>query len=79
MFNPNPYFIPIPDLGARILNPKTSTKERDEKKLVVIPFFCGHKFHKIENSFIFDLLKKKILPSFQRIIELFTQKFVTKL
>jgi hypothetical protein len=41
--------------------------------------FCSHKFHKIENYFIFEMTKKKIWASFQRIIELFSQKFVTKL
>jgi hypothetical protein len=37
------------------------------------------KFHKTENYFTFEMLKKKIWASFQRIIGLFTQKFVTKL
>jgi hypothetical protein len=54
-------------------------KERGEKILVVIPFFCSHKFYKIENYFIFGMLKKKMWANFQRIIELFTQKIVTKL
>jgi hypothetical protein len=42
-------------------------------------FFCSHKFHKIENYFIFEMLKGKIWANFQRIIELFNQKVVTKL
>jgi hypothetical protein len=42
-------------------------------------FLCSHKFHKIENYFSFKELKKKIWANFQRIIELFTQKIVTKL
>jgi hypothetical protein len=50
----------------------------DEKKFCHT-FFCSHKFHKIENYFIFEMLKKIIWTSFQRIIELFTQKFVIKL
>jgi hypothetical protein len=33
----------------------------------------------IENYFIFEMLKKNVWANFQRIIELFTQKFVTKL
>ncbi len=41
--------------------------------------FCSHKFHIIENYFIFEMLKKKIWSNFQRIIELFTQKIVTEL
>jgi hypothetical protein len=36
-------------------------------------------FNKIENYFIFETLKKKIWANFQRIIELFAQKIVTKL
>jgi hypothetical protein len=49
--------------GSRIPDPKT----------VVTPVFSSHKFHKIENYFIFEM-KKKIWANFQRIIELFTQK-----
>jgi hypothetical protein len=36
-------------------------------------------FNKIENYFIFELLKKKIWANFQRILELLAQKIVTKL
>jgi hypothetical protein len=42
-------------------------------------FLCSHKFQKIVHYFSFEVLKKKILAKFQRIIELFTQKIVTKL
>ncbi len=69
--SPSPDFYP-----SRIPDPKTATKERGEKKFT---FFCSHKFYKIGNNFIFEMLKKKIWANFQRIIELFTQKFVTKL
>ncbi len=54
-------------------------QKRGMKKNCVIPFLCSHKFHKIENYFSFEVLKKKIWVIFQRIIELFTQKIVTKL
>jgi hypothetical protein len=37
----------IPDLGSRILDPKTATKERGEKKLVVIPFYVDTNFKKL--------------------------------
>jgi hypothetical protein len=53
-------------------------KEIGEKKFVVLPFFGVITFTKL-NYFIFEMLKKKIWANFQRIIELFTQKFVTKL
>jgi hypothetical protein len=70
---PDPDFYPsrIPDPGSRIPDPKTATKDRGEKNLLSYLFY-SHKFRKIENSFIFKMLKKKIWASFQRIIELFT-------
>ncbi len=50
------------------------------KKFVIIPYFvCSHKFHKIEYYFIFEILKTKIWANLQRIIEVFTQTFFTKL
>jgi hypothetical protein len=67
---PDPDFYPF-----RIPDPKTATKERGEKKLVVKPFFVATNFAKLKIIF-FLMLKKKIWASFQRIIELFTQKFV---
>jgi hypothetical protein len=51
---------------------------RGEKKFVFITL-CSYKFHKIANYFSFGVLKKKSWATFQRIIELFTQKIVTKL
>ncbi len=74
MFIPDSDFYP-----SRIPDPKTGTKERGERKICCHTFFCSHKFHKIVNYFIFEMLKKKIWANFQRIIELFTQKIVTKL
>jgi hypothetical protein len=80
MFIPDPDFLPMPDPGSiisypgsRIPDPKTLTKERDEKKFSCHTFFCSHKFYKIVNYFIFEVLKKTIWPSFQRIVELSTQ------
>jgi hypothetical protein len=40
---------------------------------------CSHKYHKIDNYYIFELVKKKCRPILQRIIELFTPKIVIKL
>ncbi len=37
----------IPDLGSRIPDPKTPTKERGEKKLVVVPFYVATNFTKL--------------------------------
>jgi hypothetical protein len=64
--------------GSRIPDPKTAKKDIGEKKFVVIPFFWVINFTKL-NYFIFEMLKKKIWANFQRIIELFTQKIVSKL
>jgi hypothetical protein len=50
-----------------------------EKKNCCHTLFCSHKFHKTENYFMFELLKKKIWANFQRIIEIFMQKIVIKL
>ncbi len=83
MFIPDPgsWFLPIPDPGSRIPDPKSQNRNKREwwKKNFCHTFFCCHKFHKIVDYFIFEMLKKRIWASFQRIIELFTQKIVTKL
>jgi hypothetical protein len=46
---PDPDFYPsrIPDPGSRIPDPKTATKERDEKKFDVIPFYVATNFTKL--------------------------------
>jgi hypothetical protein len=68
-------------IGSRILiftHPGSRIQKQQQKRGVKI--CCNrHKFNKIVNYFIFEMLKKKIRASFQRFIELFTQKFVTKL
>ncbi len=67
--------------GSRILDPgsKNSNRREGRKKKICHTFFCSHESHKIENYFIFEMLKKKIWANFQRILEVFTQKIVTKL
>ncbi len=80
MFIPDPDFYPsrISDPGSRNPDPKTAMKDIGEKIFVVIPFYGVINFTKL-NYFIFEMLKKKIWANFQRIIELFTQKIVSKL
>jgi hypothetical protein len=80
LFIPDPgyWFLPIPYLGSWIPDLKNSNERQGWKKLAVIPFFWSHKFHKIE-LFYFWNVDEKIWANFQRIIELFTQKIVTKL
>ena len=57
--------------GSRI---QKQQQKRGVKKISFHTFFCSHKFDKIVNYFIFEMLKKKIWANFQRIIELFTKK-----
>jgi hypothetical protein len=80
MFIPDPDFYPsrIPDLGSRISDPKTVTKERGEKKLLSYFFFVVTNFTKLI-IVIFGMLKKKIWANFQRIVEVFTQKIFNML
>jgi hypothetical protein len=55
-------------------------KDRGEKKFFVIPFFWSYTVNVTKlNDFIFEMLKKKIWANFQRIIDFFAKKFVSKL
>jgi hypothetical protein len=53
-------------------------KDRGEKNFLSYLTFGAINITKL-NNFIFEMLKKKIWAKFQRVIELFTQKIVTKL
>jgi hypothetical protein len=50
MFIPDPGsgFLPIPDPGSRIPDPKTARKERGEKKFIVITFYVATNFTKMQ-------------------------------
>ncbi len=63
----------IPDPGSQ------NSNKREGWKKLCCHYVPSHQFHKIENYFSFEMLKKKIWANFQRIIELLTQKIVTKL
>ncbi len=63
-----------PGCLSRIPDLKTETKERGEKKFVVIPFFVTINFTKFKIIFFFEMLKKKIWANLQRIIENFLPK-----
>jgi hypothetical protein len=79
----------IPDPGSRILmfthpgsripDPRSRIQKQQQKrgvkKISCLNFLCSHKFHKIANYFSFEVLKKKIWATFQRIIELLPKKF----
>ncbi len=53
--------------GSRIPDQKTGRKERGENKNFCQTFFCSHKFHKMLNYLIFELLKKKFEPNFEEL------------
>jgi hypothetical protein len=65
----------IPDLGSRIQKEKQKRGVKKSEK----NSGGSYKYHKIENYFIFELVKKKIWTNLLRILELFTQKSVNKL
>ncbi len=74
MFIPDPRFR-IPDPGS-----KNSNKRDGWKKLwSYCTFFCSHKFHKIENICIFEMLKRKIWANFSKIYRTFYPKIFTKI
>ncbi len=73
-------FIPDPDFYPSRIQKQQQNRRVKQNFLSCRTFFCSHKFHIIEHYFVFEeMLKKKILANCLRIIELFTQKIVTKL
>jgi hypothetical protein len=62
--------------GSRI---QKEQQKRGVKKDLLSYLFCSHKFHKIENYFIFEMLKKKNLGQFSKNYRTFYPKIVTKL
>jgi hypothetical protein len=70
--DPVSWVLSIPDNGSK--------NKREGWKFVFLSYlFCSHKYHKMENYFIFELVKNIIWANLQKIIELFTQKIVIKL
>ncbi len=70
---PGSWILTIPDPGSG-----KSTKG-GENFFRCPTIFCSYKYHKIANNFIFEQVTKIILAKAQRIVVLFTQKFVIKL
>ncbi len=66
--DPGSWFLAIPDPGS-----ETATKERGEKKLVVITFYVAKNFTKLQIISVLNCWRKKIWANFQRIIELLNQ------
>ncbi len=79
MFIPDPDFYPsrIPDLGSRIQ--KQVEKRGVKKNLLSNIFFEATNFPKCKIILFLNCPRKKIWAKFQRIMELFTEKVVTKL
>jgi hypothetical protein len=73
---PGSWFLSIPVPGSRI---QKQQQERRMKINLLSHLFCSHKYHKVINYFIFELMKKKIWANLQRIIELLTQNIGIKL
>jgi hypothetical protein len=60
MFIPDPDFCP-----SRISDPKQQQKRGVKNNLFYRYLFCRQKYHKIDNYFILERAKKKILANFQ--------------
>ncbi len=65
MFIPDPDFLPIPDPGSRIPDPKTSTKEGGEKKFLK-PFFVATNFTKLKIILFLKCGRKQNLAQFSK-------------
>ncbi len=57
----------IPDPGSRIPDPKTGTKERGEKKFVVITFYVSANFTKLHIILVLMCWRKKFGPIFKEL------------
>jgi hypothetical protein len=76
MFIPDPgsWFLPIPDPGSRIPDPKTVTKDRGEKFFFVQPFFVATNFTKLNIIFFLICWRKKFGPVFQELLKFLPKK-----
>ncbi len=75
---PGSWFLPIPDPGTRIPDPKTAIKERGEKKIYFHRFFGGTNFTKCKIILFLNCRRKK-LGQILKNYRTFSQKVVTKL
>ncbi len=76
MFIPDPDFCPS---GSRISDLKTATKERGEKKFVVVPFLEVKKITKLKIILILNWWRKNFGPVYKELKELSNQKIVIRL
>jgi hypothetical protein len=71
--NKNVFLSMLWDPGSRI--PKQQQK-RGLKKISCHSFFCSHKFHKIDNYFSFEMLKKKFGSIFKELYNFLPKKLL---
>jgi hypothetical protein len=64
----------IPDPGSRIPDPKTATKERGEKNVVVITFSLASNVTKLNIILVLKCWRKKFGPIFQELLNFFPKK-----
>jgi hypothetical protein len=64
----------IPDLGSRIPDPKTATKDRGEKKIFVKPFFVATNFTKLNIILFLICWRKNFGPIFQELLKFLPKK-----
>ncbi len=61
--DPDFYLSRIPDLGSRI---RIQLQKRGVKKICCHTFFYSHKFNKIVNNFMYEMLNRKNLGQFSK-------------
>ncbi len=71
---PGSWFLPIPDPGSRIPDPKTATKERGDKKFVVIPFYVATNFTKLKIILVLKCWRKKFGSIFKGLYNFLPKK-----
>ncbi len=72
--DPGSWFLPIPDPGSRIPDPKTATKDRCEKKNFVKPYFVATNFTTLNIILFFICWRKKFGPIFQELLKFLPKK-----
>jgi hypothetical protein len=69
---------PMPDPGCRITD-STKIKNRREKKLVSLAFFCSHKYHKLIIILFLNRYGQKKFEQLTKDLSIFYPRFFSKL
>ncbi len=77
MFIPDPgsWFLPVPDPGSRIPDPKTETKESGQKNFFIILSFVVTNFTKLNIILFLKCWRKKFEPIFKELLKFLPKKF----